>query len=323
MPFIYHDPHTVLNPKKFIMRIDVLYDGGADGFSLATLDWEGTEHMGMRWNVAFKEQSQTDKQDGKAICHGSPAQNDIPSWFILPRELFNPALFDKESRMFMDIAAKWAQGNTRELEPAETVFDRRAREYQEKFMDVSLYHDTLDVFCNAIEKDNADVLELACGPGNITSYLMQKRADFKILATDLAPNMVELARKGNPGAEFQLLDCRNIGSIGKKFDAIMCGFGLPYLSVSETKKLISDAAAVLHPGGAIYLSAMEEDEQNRSGIKTSSYGDKLYMHYHRADDIAKSLEQNGFSIKDLRFLHYSAGDGTATTDFVIIAEMAG
>jgi hypothetical protein len=111
MPFIYHDPHTVLNPAKFIRKIEVLYDGQHEGFSLAVIDWEGTDHIGIRWNVAIKEQGDSEKQNGNLICNGSPSLNGIPSWFILPRELFNPALFDKESDAFMRLLAEWEKDN--------------------------------------------------------------------------------------------------------------------------------------------------------------------------------------------------------------------
>jgi trans-aconitate methyltransferase len=64
-----------------------------------------------------------------------------------------------------------------------------------------------------ITKQDADILELACGPGNITQYIISKRSDFKILGTDLAPNMIELAKINNPSAQFQLLDSRDIRTI--------------------------------------------------------------------------------------------------------------
>jgi hypothetical protein len=104
---IYYDPSTVTNPRKFIKHVAVLYDGKENGFSLAIIDWEGTEHVGIRWNVAAKEQTDPEKQAGKTICAGSPSSQGIPSWFILPRELFNPALFDKDSDEFMGLIAQW------------------------------------------------------------------------------------------------------------------------------------------------------------------------------------------------------------------------
>jgi len=107
MPFVYHDPGTVISPKRFIKKVGVLYDGKDDCFSLAIIDWEGVEHIGIRWNVAVKEQTDIQKQNGTIRCDGSPSSGGIPSWFILPRELFTPELFDKDSSMFIDLAAKW------------------------------------------------------------------------------------------------------------------------------------------------------------------------------------------------------------------------
>ena len=135
------------------------------------------------------------------------------------------------------------------LQMAINVFNKRAVQYQDKFMDVALYHDSFDLFCNSIPKQTAAVLEIACGPGNITRYLLEKRPDFQLLGIDLAPNMLELARSNNPQAEFMLMDGRDILRLNKLFDGIMCGFCLPYLSREEAVKMIGDAARLLLPGG--------------------------------------------------------------------------
>lgn len=196
------------------------------------------------------------------------------------------------------------------------IFDKHARLYQDKYMDTSMYHDTFDVFCDNIARKNADMLELACGPGNITAYLLKKRPDLKILGTDLSPNMIDLAKKNNPEAEFRLMDCRNIDQINKKYDAIMCGFALPYLSKEEAIKLIGDAAGVLKPGGIFYLSTMEDD-YGKSGLQQSSTGDSIYMYYHQADYLTGALRENGFIVIHLQRKTYT--DGSGTIDLVIIA----
>jgi ubiquinone/menaquinone biosynthesis C-methylase UbiE len=198
------------------------------------------------------------------------------------------------------------------------IFDKRAKEYQEKFMDVSLYGESFALFCNALRKQDAEILELACGPGNITKFLLQKNPHLKIYGIDLSPQMIELAKVNNPSAEFEIMDCRNIGLLQKKFDAIMCGFCLPYLSKEEALSLIGDATRLLLPGGSIYISTME-DAYSTSGIRTSSYGDKMYMYFHEADYLCAALEKNKFRIIDLQRKIYSAPDGTTTTDLIIIA----
>lgn len=198
------------------------------------------------------------------------------------------------------------------------IFDKRANLYQDKFMDVSLYHHSFNLFCDAIPTLNAHILELACGPGNITNYLLEKRPRFQIFGTDLAPNMIALARINNPSANFQLMDCRNIDTIADKYDGIMCGFCLPYLSKEEAIKLINDAALLLHSGGILYISTMEDD-YSKSGFKTGSAGDQMYIHYHQAEYLVEALDKNNFTIIDLQRQDFPMQDGTKMTDLLIIA----
>lgn len=174
------------------------------------------------------------------------------------------------------------------------TFNKQAVRYQEKYMHLDLYNDTYDTFCTLVEKPGASILELACGPGNITKYLLAKRPDFKILATDMAPNMLELAKVNCPGAEFELMDCRDIDKITASYDAIVCGFVLPYLSKEDIKKLIKDSYSLLNTGGIIYLSTMEGNYAD-SGYRTSSDGnDQAFIYYHQQDYIQEQLLKNGF-----------------------------
>lgn len=208
------------------------------------------------------------------------------------------------------------------LYSAADIFNKHALLYQSRFMDVSLYADCLDHFCKHLPA-GGNVLELACGPGNITRYLLGQRPDLKILATDIAPNMLELAKANNPGAEFRLLDCRDMSSVTETYDGILCGFCLPYLSEEESAELIRSCAAILKPGGILYLSCMEETEHCQSGIKTNSAGDRTYMYYHRAGFLKDSLSGAGFQSIELSRKITQAGDEPADTDLVFTALKAG
>lgn len=200
---------------------------------------------------------------------------------------------------------------------AAAVFDKLAELYQSKYMDVEKYTDSLNLFCKCA-KTNANILELACGPGNITQHLLQQRPDLKILGTDLAPNMIALAKANNPSAEFEVMDCRKIGQLTQKYDGIMCGFCLPYLSKEETLRLIADAATLTRPGAVFYLSTMEDDYQ-KSGIEYSSSGDAVFMHYHEAGYLTQAVLENSFEIIDLQRISYRH-NGKPTTDLIVVAQ---
>jgi 2-polyprenyl-3-methyl-5-hydroxy-6-metoxy-1,4-benzoquinol methylase len=197
------------------------------------------------------------------------------------------------------------------------VFDKLADLYQEKYMDVSAYHKSFDFFCDSIQKEKAEILELACGPGNITKYILQKRPDFNILGTDLAPKMIALAKENNPSANFQILDSRKINTLTKKFNGIMCGFCFPYLDKSEVDDLISDASQSLHANGIIYLSTMEED-YSKSGLTKGSTGDEIFIHYYLEKDLTVILQKNNFEILGIT---RAPSPKQSTNDLIIIAQL--
>ncbi len=198
------------------------------------------------------------------------------------------------------------------------VFNKLANTYQDKYMNVDLYKDSFDFFCQNIKTENTAILEIACGPGNITKYLLDKKPDLKILGIDLAPNMIDLAKINNPTAKFQVMDCRNIESLDKKYDAIMCGFCLPYLSKKETSKLIIDASNLLNSRGIFYLSTMEDD-YSKSTFKKGSSSDEVFMHYYSADFLKNELTKNNFQIIHLERKEYIHNEEN-TTDLIIVAE---
>jgi SAM-dependent methyltransferase len=159
--------------------------------------------------------------------------------------------------------------------------------YQDKFMEMDVYNDTYDYICNAIPKQHAKLLDIGCGPGNITKYLLSQRPDFDIFGIDIAPNMIALAKKNNPSANFAVLDSREISTLTTKFDGIICGFCLPYLSPDESKKLLEDAYSLLHENGLIYLSFVEGDPA-KSDFKVGG-GGRVFFNFYNLDDLKKQF----------------------------------
>jgi ubiquinone/menaquinone biosynthesis C-methylase UbiE len=207
----------------------------------------------------------------------------------------------------------------RSKESVET-YNKAAKNYQEKVMGIDLYNDTYDKFCALIDKKNPEILEVACGPGNVTKYLYSKRIDFKILVIDLAPSMIELAKINNPQADFKVMDCRNIEKLDKIFDAILCGFCMPYLSKQECNKMIADFSKLLKPEGVLYFSTMEDD-YDKSGFETTSFSgqDRVYIYYHQADFLTECLISSGLNIIDFQRKDCPEPDGTFFTDMIFIA----
>jgi 2-polyprenyl-3-methyl-5-hydroxy-6-metoxy-1,4-benzoquinol methylase len=198
------------------------------------------------------------------------------------------------------------------------TWNKIASLYEQKFMHLELYNQTYDFICESISTKNAKILELGCGPGNITKYILSKRPDFKIYGTDIAPNMIELARKNNPTANFRVMDCREINEITDSFDGIVCGFIVPYLSPLQAKKLVVDVNQLLGNNGLFYLSFVEGAAQ-KSGFKTASTGDRSYFFYHQLDEILKYLLQSSFEILKVFNEDYKISENEFETHTIIVS----
>ena len=71
----YISPETVLVPKDVVRSVEVLYNSGVGGFSVALLDWNGEEAVGIRWNG----------EEDSGL--GNPQSRGKPTWFLVPDEL--------------------------------------------------------------------------------------------------------------------------------------------------------------------------------------------------------------------------------------------
>ncbi|RQP13004.1 MAG: class I SAM-dependent methyltransferase [Chryseobacterium sp.] len=190
--------------------------------------------------------------------------------------------------------------------------------YQDKFMDLDLYNDTYDYICTSIDKPKAKLLEIGCGPGNITKYLLSKRPDFDILGIDIAPNMIKLAEMNNPTAHFAVMDSRRINNLDTKYDGIICGFCLPYLSHDDSNELIANSYDLLNDNGLLYLSFVEGNPDN-SDFKVGS-GGRVYFNFHNSNDLKAQLIRTKFDEIEIFKVEYKTSETQLDIHSILIAK---
>ena len=199
------------------------------------------------------------------------------------------------------------------------TWDKVASLYEEKFMNLTLYNDSYDFICKALPKKNSRILEVGCGPGNITKYMLTQRPDFDILGTDIAPNMIALAKKNNPTASFKIMDGRETGKLLTKCDAVICGFYLPYLSALDSENLIAAAKNLLNDNGLLYLSFVEGDPE-KSDFQISSTGDRVYFYYHRLADVKSQLLNHSFENLKVFKVQYERSKNEVEIHTILVAQ---
>jgi len=198
------------------------------------------------------------------------------------------------------------------------VFHKLADKYREKFMDLTQYDDVYREFCELLRPGGVRVLDAACGPGNVSRFLKTRKPDLELLGIDLAPRMVELAREAVPSARFAVHDCRGLAELGRRFDGIICAFGLPYLSWEDASAFIKAAYLALESDGVLYLSTMLGRSED-SGFERCSTGDQVYVNYHSEDRVIGSLAAYGFKIVKQVQMQSPSAASKVTTDLIVIA----
>ncbi len=101
------------------------------------------------------------------------------------------------------------------------------------------------------------VLDVCCGPGYRAGTAAARGAVS--VGIDIAPGMVDEARRRFPDAEFRVGDAEELNFPDAVFDAVICAFGL--LHLPDPDKAIGEAFRVLIPGGLYVFSVWCEPGQ--------------------------------------------------------------
>lgn len=192
-----------------------------------------------------------------------------------------------------------------------------AKMYEEKFMDFDIYDDSYTLFCSELNNPKGSILEIGCGPGNITHQLRSQLPEVSILATDVASEMIEVAQKNVENVQFEVLDARDIDSLKGKFDAIMCGFCVPYLDKTDLGLLIQNSTTLLNDRGIIYLSFIEGNYSD-SQLQIGKTGDSMKVHYYEESDVLGLFKKNCIApIQTIR-VPYALADGSEQIHLIVL-----
>jgi SAM-dependent methyltransferase len=99
------------------------------------------------------------------------------------------------------------------------------------------------------------VLELGCGAGRISGYLIGLAREFH--GIDLSPQMTAEARRRYPDGDFSEGDVRDLARFGDgSMDAVMAGCNLlDIFDVDERRAMLREITRVLVPGGVLIMSS--------------------------------------------------------------------
>jgi hypothetical protein len=71
----YIQPQTVWAPRASVRAVEIIYNAGSGKWSVARVNWEDADRIGIRWNGG----------DGPGV--GNPQSRGRATWFIVPEPL--------------------------------------------------------------------------------------------------------------------------------------------------------------------------------------------------------------------------------------------
>lgn len=156
------------------------------------------------------------------------------------------------------------------------------------------------------------VLETACGTGAVTRQLLTRMPkDCRLTVTDLAPPMVELARKivgDQPNIEYRQADATDLPFPDNSFDAVICQFSLMLLP--DKMRAMQEAARVLKPSGHFLFNVWDKLERNEFSQVVHETIAKIFPDdpprflevpyaYHDLSGIVSELQRADFSVIEI------------------------
>jgi SAM-dependent methyltransferase len=114
-------------------------------------------------------------------------------------------------------------------------------------------------------KPGQRILEIGAGPGD-TGFLAARRIDGgRLVSTDLAPGMVETARKrgvelGIQNADYRVLDAQAMDLDDASFDGVLCRWG--FMLMPDPAAAFRECRRVLVPGGHLSFAVFTPPNEN-------------------------------------------------------------
>ena len=144
---------------------------------------------------------------------------------------------------------------SKDLFPA--VFSRHAEAYRRRLDDIMARGEAkgrMRVIELAGAEPGLRILDLACGPGNLSRLLAARVApDGEVVGVDLAAGMIELARASRlANARFEVMDIERLEFADRTFDVAVCGHGLQF--VPDLGLALHEAQRVLRVAGRLAAS---------------------------------------------------------------------
>lgn len=183
------------------------------------------------------------------------------------------------------------------------TYDHIVNEYIEYFQTKDLkgnvqFQQEMDFICPKLPQ-NAKILDVGTAIGDYPKYLTEKcHQNFEVLGIDSSKNMIEVARKNAPKAQFEVMDMRNLVFPKETFDAILCFATLIHVKDEECIKILNQFDKCLKVNGFMVINVMEwlRDEKEIFEDEPFNPKYKTYFNRYKKEFFSQYFESKNYEI---------------------------
>jgi SAM-dependent methyltransferase len=166
------------------------------------------------------------------------------------------------------------------------LYAELARVYHEMYQSIFDYGKEFRIYDGLLRKYGCrSVLEIGCGSGELSPYF--READYGYAGLDLSDDMLRIARREHPGAEFIQGDMRRF-SLGRAFDSVLItGRSFSHLITNkDVLNALKSVHAVLKDKGVLIFDCFRAEElilnPQKESVQEVKRGDTRYRRLNRA-----------------------------------------
>ncbi len=176
-------------------------------------------------------------------------------------------------------------------------FDKRAAKYDDKF-EGNLSQKAYRLVTESVALNSGDkILDMGCGTGTIL-YRLNSLCNIEGYGIDIAPKMIEQAKRKCPQMNIQYGDCSKTPFQSGMFDSLIACMAFHHFYDQEA--FAKEAGRILKTGGKLYLADPCFPNLIRKLINTVVKWTNLIGRFSTEQEIILIFKPYGFEIKEKR-----------------------
>jgi SAM-dependent methyltransferase len=153
----------------------------------------------------------------------------------------------------------------------------------------------LGLFCELVLGADlgAEVADIGCGTGRLDPFLAGRGLAPR--GFDLSPEMIRVARREQPGFDYQEADLRALPLADAALAGVVCWYSLMYLGPEDRPAAFAELARVVKPGGYLLTAFKAGDGTLKRGGRTTGLGVEFDIWWLPPQEMERLANEAGFA----------------------------